>query len=379
MKYVAVIGCGARVVQLMDLIADIPGIRIKGGYDPVQKHVDRLPGSSGKPMRYSNYREIVADEEVDWVIVGSPNAWHKEHIIAAFDRGKHVFAEKPLATTVEDCLNIYQKSLENDVLFATGFTLRYSTIYRRAKELIKKGVIGRIVAIDANENISPSHGAYIMRNWRRHKELSGPHILEKCVHDLDLLNWFIDSVPTRVAAFGGNNVFCPENASLYDELSQEFDNWEGVTLENPFLTEKSIEDNVVALMEYPSGVRVQFMATMGNAIPERRMYISGTKGTIVLELYSGRLEWRVLGQGEKPKVEIYAGGGHGDGDRFLTRSLADSILKGEKPICSGREGLQSAVVALAIDEARKTETIVDLREWLNFPELNNGNHYAEKT
>lgn len=361
MKHVGVIGCGARVVHLMNLMADASGVSIKGGYDPVPEHVDRLPHNATKPIRYQAYEDLVEDPEVDWVVVGSPNAWHRDHILAAFDHGKHVFAEKPLATTAEDCMEIYRRSTEVDLLFATGFTLRYASIYRRANEIIRSGAIGQIVAIDANENISPSHGAYIMTNWRRQRELSGPHILEKCVHDLDVLNWFTESVPVRVAAFGGNSVFVPSNSTLYERFPHEFDQWEDVSSENPFLSKKTIEDNVVAIMEYASGVRVQFMATTSNTIPERRMYVSGTKGTLVLELYSGQLTWRAFGcAGES--TEHHTGGGHGNGDEIITDSLVESIVKGTAPVCSGREGLLSAVVALAIDEARTSETIVDLSD-----------------
>lgn len=52
----------------------------------------------------------------------------------------------------------------------------------------------------ADELLSPSHGGYIMRNWRRFREQSGPHLLEKCCHDIDILNWIVGSLPSKVAA-----------------------------------------------------------------------------------------------------------------------------------------------------------------------------------
>ena len=57
-----------------------------------------------------------------------------------------------------------------------------------------------------------------MRNWRRHKNLSGPHVLEKCCHDIDLLNWIVDSLPSKVSAFGGNDIFITENNHIKEKL-----------------------------------------------------------------------------------------------------------------------------------------------------------------
>lgn len=119
-------------------------------------------------------------------------------------------------------------------------------MYVKLKELIDSGTLGRIISVEANEILSPSHGGYIMRNWRRFKEQAGPHILEKCCHDIDILNWLIGSVPTRVASFGGTNIFVPENRPeddstrlLYEKWPQA---WEDV---DPFLSEKNIADNQV--------------------------------------------------------------------------------------------------------------------------------------
>lgn len=104
--------------------------------------------------------------------------------------------------------------------------LRYAPIYRKAKELLDSGKLGRLIAIDGNENISPEHGGYIMCNWRRLTKFAGPHILEKCCHDLDLINWFVGSLPSRVASFGGRNFFIPENEKLMEKYGKKtFCSW----------------------------------------------------------------------------------------------------------------------------------------------------------
>lgn len=122
-KQIAVIGCGARSVRLMELLAGTPGLTIKGEYDPIPERVDRLPHGSRAPQRYRGYEEAAADEAVDWVVFGSPNAAHKEQILAAFEAGKHVFAEKTLATSVAGIGQLQQLSnlgLRDNPQLSTG-------------------------------------------------------------------------------------------------------------------------------------------------------------------------------------------------------------------------------------------------------------------
>lgn len=201
--------------------------------------------------------------------------------------------------------------------------------------------------------------------------MAGPHILEKCVHDLDLINWFTESIPKKIAAFGGNNMFIPENENLYIENRELFTStWESLAESydldenNPFLSHKTIEDNVVSIMEFNNGVRVQFQATMSNTIPERRMYFHCSGGTLIIELYSGVLQYKAITD-EAIQMMTLIGGGHGDGDFNIMNELHDSMVNGTVPVCGGEEGLLSAVVGITIDKARENGTVIDLSEIWN--------------
>jgi predicted dehydrogenase len=308
-----------------------------------------------------SYKEAIQSPGIDWVLVFSPNAYHKEQIMAAFKAGKHVFSEKPLAASVKDCQTIYEAHQQSGLIFATGFVLRYAPMYRKVKELLESGKLGKILSIDANENITPGHGGYIMVNWRRHTKLAGPHILEKCCHDLDLINWFAKSVPSRIAAFGGLDFFVPENRHFEEKFGKKtfFAFRDPHRVDSPFTSDKDLMDNQVAIMEYRNGIKVMFQATMSNAIPERRMYFSCTEGTLIVELYSGKLEYRRIGD-EGVTTMDFAGDGHGGGDGYIMKDLYDCMKNHSKPKCSGDEGLESAVVALSIDRAIKNKTIVNL-------------------
>lgn len=368
---VAVIGNGARGRGVTaNLLRDSGNnVKVVSAYDP-DKEVSRRAiehWKSPDAKICDSYEEAINAPGVQWVMVFSPNAFHKEHILAAFAAGKHVFSEKPLATSIEDCQEIFDAHQKCGLTFMTGFVLRYSKIYRKAKELLSSGQLGKILSVDANENIAPAHGGYIMTNWRRLRKYSGPHILEKCCHDLDLLNWLINSLPSKIAAFGDLDFFIPENERYMKEFPENtFTSWEDPhRVKTPFTSDKDMKDTQVAIMRYRNGVKVQFQATMSNAIPERRMYFSCSEGTLELELYASTLMYKRIGE-EATKVINFGADGHGGGDAFIMKELYDCMVNGTPPKSSGNEGLESAVTALGIDAAMNDERIVDMEPiWKN--------------
>ncbi len=364
---VAVIGCGARGTYVVEnLLRDSKrNVKVVAAYDPDKAQCERAMSKEhwDQPeMKIcGSYKEAVAAPGVEWVMVFSPNAYHKEGILEGFKQGKHVFTEKPLATSIEDCKKIFDAHRKSGKKFATGFVLRYSPLYRKVKELISSGKFGYLMSIDANENIDPTHGAYIMRNWRRHVSEAGPHILEKCCHDLDLLNWFAGSLANRVAAFGGRDLFIAENRKM-DKKYPQFVNtwWDPHAIESAFSGDTDLMDNSVAIIEYRNKVRVQFQATMSNAIPERRMRFTCQKGNIMVEAYSSTVTWRTI-DGDQQTIQFNRDF-HGGGDSFIMKELYEGPMCQEDalPGCSGNEGLESSVLALAIDQAARTGAVVDM-------------------
>ena len=363
---VAVIGAGSRARGVVsNLIRDSKeNVEIAAAFDPDETVLRETVESwrhTGITKLCTSYQEAVATPGVEWVMVFSPNAFHKEHILAAFAAGKHVFSEKPLATSIEDCQAIYEAHRKSGLLFATGFVLRYAPIYRKGKEILDSGKLGRLLDIEGNERITPAHGGYIMCNWRRHTKFAGPHILEKCCHDLDLINWFCGSLPTRVAAVGGRDFFKSENRFLMEKYgAKTFKSWwDPHAAESPFSDDTDLMDSLFSVAEFRNRIRVSFNATMCNAIPERRLFFGCSEGSMKLDLYTGILEYRTLADEGVMRLNI-SGDGHGGGDDFIMKDLYETMTLGTPPKCSGTEGLLSAVYALALDRAADSGQVVDL-------------------
>ncbi len=363
---VAVLGAGNRARYVVkNLLRDSGGaVRVVSAFDPDRTLLDetlRKIWGSSDALAASSAEEAIHAPGVDWVMVFSPNSCHRDHILAAFAAGKDVFAEKPLATTIDACKEISEAQRRSGRVFATGFVLRYAPIYRRAKELLDSGMFGRLLLIEGNENIAPDHGGYIMCNWRRLTKFAGPHILEKCCHDLDLINWFCSSLPSRVASFGGRDFFKPENNRLMEKYGEKtFKSWwDPHAQATPFTDDTDLMDNQVSIAEFRNRIRVTFTATMSNAIPERRLSFACAEGTMKLNLYSNIIRYRRLGDEGVTELN-FSGDGHGGGDSYIMKELYETMSRGVPPKCSGAEGLRSAVFALALDQAARNGEIVDL-------------------
>lgn len=363
---IAVAGAGNRARHVVNnLLKTADGaVEIGAVYDPdravAEEAAVQVWNSPGAAICSSWEQALQCN--IGWAMVFSPNYAHKEEILAAFAADKDVFSEKPLATKIEDCQTIYSEWKKSGRFFATGFVLRYSRIYRKAYELLRSGIFGKLVSVEANENITPQHGGYIMSNWRRLTEYAGPHILEKCCHDLDLLEWLTGSLPSKVCAFHGRSFFTPENRPLEEKYGKEAFVcwWDPHRVETPFNVESDLHDNMISIARFRNGVHVSFNYSMLSTLPERRMVFHCTEGTMRLDLYQKKLSWKTVGADEITTLDFSDCDGHGGGDNFIMKELLETMTAGVPPKCSGEEGLLSAVYALALNQSAVTGKIFDL-------------------
>ena len=369
---IGLIGCGgmgrhvARLLQNHDPRLEIPAL-----CDPDPRSIEASLRDINPAARVvDDHRDLSRAPDIDWVMVASWNCCHRDHVVGAFEAGKDVFCQKPLATSLEDCIAMREAWRASGRMFILGFSLRYAAHYRKIKELLDQGVVGRIVSIEFNETLDFNHGGYIMGDWRRLQRYSGTHLLEKCCHDIDLVNWITGSLAARVASFGGLGFFTPENEHHIGRLGQNdkgqdaYRTWPGLINLNPFTSDKDIVDNQVAIVEYLSGVRATFHTNCNVGIPERRMYILGTEGAVRADLCARTIQVKRIGFGTTIEdVPVQAVGSHGGGDNFLTQELTASMLKRAPGTVGMGDGITSAVTCFAIDEALSTGRVVDVRPY----------------
>lgn len=339
-------------------------------YDPDSGAVAACQSVLGiKGVARSSVEEVLASD-CQWVMIASLNNQHAAQTIAAFEAGKHVFCQKPLATRFEDCLAMRDAWQRSGRKFVIGFTLRYSPHYRRIKQIINDGLIGEIISLEFNETLDFNHGGFIHGDWRRQTDVAGSHVLEKCSHDIDIVSWIVGSRAQRVASFGGTNFFIPEYAERIEAIGKDDQGHEAyrfhrgaVRGENPFITEKDILDNQVVIIEFENAVRATFHMNANTAIPERRLYICGTKGTLRADVMNGSIELHVIGHDETLQdCSTESQGMHGGGDPILAQELCEIMAGGPaENISAGiEEGLVAATTCFAIDEAAREGSVVSL-------------------
>lgn len=351
--------------------------RVAAVYDPDAVSRSAAESAFGSDTVFcGSEEELVSHPEVSWVFIGSPNAHHARQAILALRSGRDVFCEKPLATSLEDCLAVRRAVRETGRKFALGLVLRYSPHYQKVRELVQSGAIGEIISFEFNETLSFNHGGYIFGNWRRYRAEAGTHLLEKCCHDLDLVNWIVGSRPRFTASFGGRNFFLPENERHMARIGPNADGrpayqvWEDPHGVNPFTAEGDIFDNQVAIIEYENLVRATFHTNCHAGIPERRLYLCGTEGGLRADACTGAIALQKIGHNSRlEQIQIEVADGHGGGDPVMAGGMLRTMLEDEPPLANVDDGVRAGFSAFLIDEAADQRRVVDAREYAFAEEL----------
>ena len=165
-----------------DTIVGIPNLELAALCTRTPDRLAELAQKFNVGKTYRDYREMIADPEIDAVSIVTMWDQHTEPAIAALDAGKHVFLEKPMASTVADCQKIIAAAKRSKGILQIGHICRFNPRYRMAKQAIDAGRIGKIVAMSSRRNIPAAWTPEILNKI-------GP-IVGDAIHDTDLMLWF---------------------------------------------------------------------------------------------------------------------------------------------------------------------------------------------
>ena len=154
---------------------------------------------------FTDYRAMLdAATDLDGVIIASPLSFHAEHILAALEAGLHVYGEKSMAFTVEECDAIVRAVRDAGVHYQIGLQYRYAAWYRQAIERIRAGEIGRVTHVYAywHRNFNwrrtvPEPSLERLINWRMYREFSHGLLAELGAHHVDTANWVFGETPVE--------------------------------------------------------------------------------------------------------------------------------------------------------------------------------------
>lgn len=297
----------------------------------------------GRPVRtYTDAAQMYASEELDAVVIATPNFTHEALALQAFAAGAHVLCEKPLAPTVEACDAMIDAAARAGKLLAVGQHMRHNRLFRRVDALIEAGELGTPVMMWAHEfrgdwaSRFTEHPELGRVNWRLHQALSGGTLLEKNTHDFDVFNWFARAEPVRVMASGGIAAY------------------EG----------RDTLDHAVVIVEYANGFKATLQ--MGLFVPHgfhnRYVGLIGTAGSLKLQVGTQQLFQYFRDRKDEVQYAVQEpSAGHGHGMRAQHMAFAEAIRGARKLTASGEAGRAAVAVALAAEEAIRTGQPVRVR------------------
>lgn len=293
---VGLIGCGGRgtgaAVQALNAdpkvhltaMGDIFPDRLEKSYKALmEEHPDRTKvDTQHKFIGFDSYQKVI-DSDVDVVLLAAPPYARPEHLAAAVDANKHVFAEKPVAVDapgVRKVLESAKKAKEKNLSLVSGFCFRYNNANQAAFGRILDGAVGDIRSVTAYRfggelwSFPRQQGwtdaEYLLRNWYYYDWLSGDFIVEVAVHSLDMMAWALgDRLPVKAIGVGGRQKrLDPIYGNIYDHFGIEY--------------------------EYEDNVKGYLFTRQFNGCPGRNtVEVFGADGTAYMRMYK---EWTITGK-----------------------------------------------------------------------------------
>lgn len=358
-----VIGTGANGCEHIRVTLMEGRATIHGAYDPnpgsialAQSIFEKFaPGQ--KLVIYDSLEAACNDPAVDGLIISTPNYTHLEVLRVAAKSGKHIFLEKPMATTLSDAYEILKISQDYPAILQIGLQYRYKAMYVEAiQEAQERKSLGEIKMVSILEHRFPFLDK--VKQWNKFSKYSGGTLVEKCCHYFDLLNLFAQSRPKKVFGTGSQAV-------AFTEF--EYEGQKSDILDNAFVT-----------VEYDNGVQASFNLCMFAPVYYEEVILVGDQGRLKaydeLPLYPSEQPKNYLEVAlgvDKPSrfskpvyPTMISDSGHSGATFYEHVNLIDNIEGKDTNTATVAEGFWSVVVGAAAEESVKTGQPVVINEML---------------
>jgi predicted dehydrogenase len=327
----AVIGLGWFGEKHCETVADADNMELYAVCTRTKKTLDRVARRFKIKHKYTDYHKLLANPEIDSVSITTMWDQHAVPTVAALASGKHVFLEKPMASTVPDCKKIVAAAKKAKGRFMVGHICRFNPRYAAAKREIESGAIGDVVSMYARRNLAGSITDEILNKI-------GP-IIGDGVHDTDLMLWF--SGAKIVSAYAQTTSVRNRKHPDIGWTMYRFDNGATGVLED--------------VWNLPGKTPFQI---------DERMTVVGTQGHI--QIHDTCPNFSVTDQNETRFMDTtYWPELHGLRSGALREELmyfARCILTGKKPdIITPEESMAAVAACLAAEKSAATGKIVKFR------------------
>jgi len=380
----ALLGGGLRGIRLARQATGEPTrATLVAVAEPVSTRLKQCKDIFGLPEDrcFRDHKELLAEvRDLDAAIVATTVSTHCEVACDCMEQGVAIFLEKPIAGTIGEAQRIVETAERTRVPVFMGFNCRYSPFFRKVRDVAVSGALGRILAINWTEGIPASMWAedYCRGGNYNRSAVIGSLLLEKCCHDIDLINWVVGVPCARVAAFGSRRFYvprgevpercstdCPEHETCPFYVPEK-KAYGRVTAEESnvcvFHTGSDLVDRFRSIYEYEDGTVVNLNVEPVWAPPGRFLYICGTRASLAASSAENRISVRdLLTDDEKVYHPRAPAGGHGGADELCVQHFLDWLdTPTLTPRATVRDGLETVLMACAAETARKEHRVVEL-------------------
>lgn len=365
-----VIGLGQWGKEITTNLSKMPSAQVAMICDTYEAYLNKGKEIVPNAVGVTDWKKLLESPDVEAVVIATPSHLHKDIALAAIQAGKHVYCEAPLAHTVEDAKAIAIAGRDSKQVFQVGLQGRSNALYNHVAKFVKTGVLGNPAQVFAQAHkkqswrrAAPTPERENELNWRLVKATSPGLAGEVGIHNIDLINWYLDGLPTAVIGYGA------------------IINWNDG---------RDVPDTIQCIFEYPKNVRAIFASTLASSFSSAYTLFQGsnsslmmreTRGWMIKEADSPLLGWEVYARKEECFNEtgvcmvadstklLQAGKEPGkEGSVEPTKealflaleNFTRSIREGTKPACGALEGYRATVAALKANEAANTGTKITL-------------------
>jgi predicted dehydrogenase len=331
-----VVGCGRLGIRRIKALQRL-GAEIRCIVDVNKEKISELAKEIGCEY-YTDYLEAMKRKDVDCVIVATPNKFHAPITISALESGKHVICEKPLARNPAEAQAMVAAAERNKVFLKTGSNLRYFSNVRKAKELLDKNAIGKLLFI---RGWIGHDGKKVLHSWNVDPEIAGGGtMLDNGVHILDLFRWFM-----------GDFTRC------YGKVS---------TLHMPI----NVEDNGMGIFFKEDGRMAFIQSSWTEWSGYMYMEIYGAEGSITIDNRGERAvdtgKWMItstiLFTTREGVRQIFDYSSEPPQSYELElRDFIEHIEKGIQPVASGHDGMKAVEMVHGIYKSSRNKCMVELK------------------
>ena len=367
---------------------------------------------------FTDFDKMMTTVKPDMLIVTTMDSTHDEFIIKGLEYGINVITEKPMTTDEMKCQAILDAEQKTGKKVIVGFNYRYATLFTAIKEQLVSGKIGDITSVDFHWYLNTYHGASYFRRWHGEKDKGGTLLVHKSTHHFDLLNWFIDSDPVEVFAYGSlehygkNNPFrgdkcrtcaVKDKCDFYWDITKDktsmdlyvaHEHHDGYIRDNCLWRENiDIYDKMAVQIKYANNVVVSYSLTTYSPYEGWRIAFNGMNGRLDSwedipwrqneKVSQAELHAKEMSQDQQKEAsrfneivmmrnwedyEIikvpYGGSGHGGGDSrlqdkiFKTPDAADPLNHS----AGSRDGAFSVLVGIAARKSIEEQRPVQIEE-----------------